>query len=504
MEHMYFDCYDEQKALVTELVGIRSVVGSEGCEQRMAEHIRDMIAGWEYFKDHPGDLFLVPTDGDTMKRSSVVAVVEPECGSGSADAVLLMGHLDTVETSDYGSIEPLATRPEELKEALRGICGEEVDADIESGKFMFGRGALDMKAGVACYLYILRHFSRNRDSLRGSLIALFECDEEGDSHGMLTSVEFIKDLARDRGLNIIAALCADYSSTEPAVYLGTIGKYLPCAMAFGRSSHVGQVFSSVDPNLVISEIISAVDYNTDLCEESFGEMTQPPVSLKQSDLKQTYSVQTADSAYAYFNWFSLRKTEEEILETLKSIAEKAADNAVRKISEARASHRERLERLGTGVPKGMKDRIPMPRVMTLAEYADTVGEKLGAPDPCTDIRRFWVSEAMRLRSFDRDMSPAVIVFNAGVSYPPVTVDPDSGLGRAASGLGIPVRTYYPFISDASFVSLLGEVPLVNLGTYGKDAHMFTERVDMDYSFRKLPNLTWDLLLKILGKDMLYN
>lgn len=100
---------------------------------------------------------------------------------------------------------------------------------------------------------------------------------------------------------------------------------------------------------------------------------------------------------------------------------------------------------------------------------------------------------------DRDMTPVVLVFMAGVSYPPVTVDPDSELGAVSSRLGIPVRTYYPFISDASFISLLGDVPLVNLGTYGKDAHMFTERVDMEYSFKKLPNLTWELLLSLLGQ-----
>ena len=139
-----------------------------------------------------------------------------------------------------------------------------------------------------------------------------------------------------------------------------------------------------------------------------------------------------------------------------------------------------------------------PRVMTLSEYAQTVGSDIREAAPGTDIREFWLSEAARLRGMDRNMVPTVLVFMAGISYPPVTVDPASELGTAASRLGIPVRTYYPFISDASFVSLLGDVPLVNLGTYGKDAHMFTERVDMEYSFEKLPNLTWELLLSLLG------
>ena len=499
MEKRYFDCFEEQKALVKELVGVNSIVGSEGREQAMAEHLYGIISGWDYFRKRPQDLFLVPTENDTVSRSSVVAVVQAERTDAepdsTAEAVLLMGHLDTVETADYGVLEPLACRPDELRTALREICTEEIAVDIESGRFMFGRGALDMKSGVACYLYILRHFSENRSELKGDLIALFECDEEGDSHGMLTSVRFIRDLAEERNTKIKAALCADYSSSEPAAYLGTIGKYLPCVMAFGRSSHAGQVFSSVDPNLIISETVTAIDYNTGFCEEDLGEITQPPVSLKQSDMKQTYSVQTADSAYVYFNWFSLRKSGDEILGICREEAKKAAERAVRKIQKSRNEHISRLKPDGTEAPD---EAIPVPRVMTIKEYADELGEDLREPDPFSDIRQFWVSEAVRLRSADSDMTPVVLVFMAGISYPPVAVDPESELGKAVSCLGIPVRTYYPFISDASFVSRLGDVPVVNLGTFGRDAHMFTERADEEYCFDRLPNLTWDLLLRILG------
>ena len=486
----FFDCFAEQKALTEELVSIRSVVGSDGCEQTIAEHIREKMGNWRYFREHPENLFLIQTENDTIKRSSVVAVVEPASAgrqSGAGEAVMLMGHIDTVETSDYGVLEPHALMPDELAKALREICDETVAADIDSGRYMFGRGALDMKAGVASCMYLMKHFSENRESLNGALIALFECDEEGDSHGALTSMRFIRELTEKRNIRIKAAVCADYSSNEAAVYLGTIGKYLPCAMAFGRSSHVGQVFSSMDPNLITSEIVSGIDYNIDLCEENLGEKTQPPVCLKQSDTKSTYSVQTADSAYVYFNWFSLKKTEEEILAVFKDEVGKAVKKAACRQAHAKEEY------FGSAAAEDLR-----PRVLTLSEYAKSVGAQIREPDPYRDIRDFWLSEAARLRGMDRDMSPAVVVFMAGVSYPPVTVDPSSEIGIAAAQLGVPVRTYYPFISDASFISLLGDVPLVNLGTYGKDAHMFTERVDMQYSFEKLPNLTWELITKLIG------
>ena len=500
-----FDCFEEQKALVTELVNIRSVVGSEGCEQAMADFLYGKLSEWDYFKARPEDLFMLPTENDSLKRSSVVALVRGSAaerlwGEGkTSPAVLLLGHLDTVETSDYGSLEPLATKPAELLEAFRSMnISPEFSANLESGRYMLGRGALDMKSGVASHMFILKYFSEHRDELNGSLIALFECDEEGDSHGMLTSVGFIKKLAEERGIAIKAAVCADYSSQEAAVYLGTIGKYLPCAMAFGAGSHVGQVFSSMDPNLIISELTRAIDYNTEFCEEALGELTPPPVSLKQCDTKASYSVQTAESAYAYFNWFALRKSGDEILSICKSEAEKAGQRAAAKLNAGKAVYAEKIKALGGDPSKdeSLKPAEP-PRVFTLKEYAEKLDVALRSPDPYTDIRSFMVSEAARVRMEDPDRSPVVLVFMAGISYPPITVERSSELGQAAEKLGIPVRTYYPFISDTSFVSLLGDVPALNLGTYGKDAHMFTERVDMDYSFRQLPNLSWKLLKALL-------
>ena len=73
----YFECFDELRDLTEELVSIRSVVGSEGCEQSIAEFIRDYMSEWDYFKKHPENLFLVPTENDSLKRSSVIAIVEP-------------------------------------------------------------------------------------------------------------------------------------------------------------------------------------------------------------------------------------------------------------------------------------------------------------------------------------------------------------------------------------------------------------------------------------------
>ncbi|NLX61658.1 MAG: peptidase M20, partial [Tissierellia bacterium] len=41
------------------------------------------------------------------------------------------------------------------------------------------------------------------------------------------------------------------------------------------------------------------------------------------------------------------------------------------------------------------------------------------------------------------------------------------------------------------------VPVVNIGTFGKDGHKMTERVHMKYTFENVPNITYNTIRKLL-------
>ena len=43
-----------------------------------------------------------------------------------------------------------------------------------------------------------------------------------------------------------------------------------------------------------------------------------------------------------------------------------------------------------------------------------------------------------------------------------------------------------------------DLPVINLGGYGFDAHKWTERVERDYSLRILPKLLASIVMEILG------
>lgn len=43
-----------------------------------------------------------------------------------------------------------------------------------------------------------------------------------------------------------------------------------------------------------------------------------------------------------------------------------------------------------------------------------------------------------------------------------------------------------------------DVPVVNIGTFGRDGHMLTERVDMRQTFQNVPNITYEAVKRLLS------
>ena len=42
-----------------------------------------------------------------------------------------------------------------------------------------------------------------------------------------------------------------------------------------------------------------------------------------------------------------------------------------------------------------------------------------------------------------------------------------------------------------------DLPVADIGSYGKDAHQFTERVETVYSFEVLPDILYKTMMKLL-------
>lgn len=163
---MKLDCFEEVKRLTSELVAIPSINKEAHGETAVARYVYDYYMGLPYFQAHPEQVLCFQTKDDFVERHSTMAYVKGTKGTSNR-TVILIGHIDTVGVDDFGTIREYAFRTEELPEKLKETfsLSPEVLADIESGEFMFGRGALDMKSGVAGHMYLLKYFSEHPEEL---------------------------------------------------------------------------------------------------------------------------------------------------------------------------------------------------------------------------------------------------------------------------------------------------------------------------------------------------
>lgn len=538
--------------LTVELVNVRSVNGTAG-EVAIAEKVESKLREFPYFKARPDRVWTKTVDGDPLKRKSVFALVKGE--TAARETILLHAHTDTVTIDDFGELKDYATQPYALMEKLKETdLLPEVRADLESGDWLFGRGSVDMKSGLAAHLWVLRYLSENRRAFSGNVLFMANPIEETTHGGIIDALAELERLQKEEGLQFVSAINTDFvgplysGDRTKYIYLGSVGKLLPAFYIRGKETHVGQAFEGLDPNLIAAELTRKIDLNTALADEAEGEVTQPPVTLKLKDLKPTYNVQTPISSFVYFNYYVHQISPAEILEQLRGIAHEAFQSVVKKLNDEYEKHCLRT--------KATYKKLPwQPRVMTYAELFERVfrsrGEEVntrlnavlkrhaGEMDP-REVGRLMVEELLAL---DDDHSPVIVIFFATPYVPRnfvkgVTDAEKQLLGHlnevihemeAETGEQFAVHKFFPSLTDSSYLALDDtdeeiaalksnfpgmdvlypvpidkirrlNIPALNFGGWGKDAHKMTERVYKPYTFHTLPRLIRNFCLKMLPAE----
>lgn len=532
-----------------------SVVGTPD-EVKAAELVYGLLSDIAYFREHPQQLRYIEADNDKLHRKSVMAVVRGEKDPGNSRTVVCIGHMDTVGTSDFGTLREYANRPYELTEKFREIrcrLSEECARDLDSGDYLFGRGLFDMKAGTAVLLALLEYIAADIGSLSGNVIFIAVCDEEGGSAGMLSAVPELRKLRDEQGLDLRALLDTDYVTGEYAgdenkyIYIGTVGKLMPAFYIVGKETHVGESFKGLDPNQIAAAITQEVNLNPDYCDEAEGEVTLPPVTLRQQDLKPEYSVQTAKTSLVYFNYATHCSTPDQVMEKMKRAAEIGMEQTITTLQ----SRYDRFQKLA-GRPA---QRLPWKtRVLSFAELYRLVKAERGAAfdaevralseklsvDDAADIREKTLRIIEYVHGCWSDRDPVVIVSFFPPYYPHVYVEgtreAERELLEAAQKTVGSVRCkdrlvwkkFFPYISDLSYgaapdnpevIAALQDnmpgfgviydlpiadmqalnLPVLDIGVYGKDAHKFTERLEKPYSFHVVPELVLKTIRNLLEK-----
>ncbi|WP_312114227.1 M20/M25/M40 family metallo-hydrolase [Brevibacillus reuszeri] len=538
--------------LTDDLVEIESVVNTKG-EIVVATHLYEHLKSFPYFQQNPDQLIISRTVNDEIERYNVLAFVKGT-KQPSSKTVILMGHTDTVGIEDYNHLKDKACYPASLMEALKEEpLPELVKQQLESGDWHFGRGVLDMKSGVASHVFLLQYYSEHPEELAGNLLLLAECDEEDSSHGVLSSLKDLKKWREEHGFEYIALINSDFvaprydGDPNRYIYKGTVGKLLPSFYITGYETHAGSAFEGLDPNFIAAELTRQISYNPDLCDEAYGETPVPPVSLKQTDFKPTYTIQTALSAYVYYNFFIHTWSPKQVLGMLKEQAEIAFENALTLL---RDCHRRFCEKSGQAwTPLPWKTRVLIYEDMKkelVAEHGDAFLSHMRQfkeqllQDKSLDVRMFSARVVEEEVKWMKDRSPAIILFYSSLYSPRIElVGKDerernliTALEEAVEAVQphyphpIVTRNFFPYVCDMSCVALSDDeegilaieennpswgskhyvdyrdirdinVPCINIGPYGYDAHNRFERMEIAYSTEVVPSVTDEIIKRLL-------
>jgi len=536
--------FKQTKELTISLVSKLSVTGTKG-ESEFGSYLNELILRTIPTMD-PNAITVERTLDDSVERHVVFALAR---GSGRK-TVILSGHFDVVSVDNYQDLAGLSACPDQLAGAIveqlrakaRGERDELVLSDLESGSYLPGRGALDMKSGLAAGLAVLQRFS-SEEASEGNVLFIAVCDEENSSHGIRTVMRLLPEYMKRHDLDPIAAINLDAADDQKdgsegqAVFLGSVGKCLPLVYVIGRDTHAGAAFEGINAAYLTAEIVKRLEWSSDLVEESWGERSPAPVCLKQSDLKNRYDITTPGVAWCYFNYLTHSRKPTEILDAVRRIVSQAMDEALKEL-------RDRARSLGVD-PTGLNEP---PRVLLAEEVMKEIDE-IGLTERIREVHREHQGKfagdlpQLTLKVIEAAASiiglrgPVAIVALGSLHYPSSQVDrgnpwhsrfletvqEEAKSVAEKSGRAIKLRPFFPGVSDMSFLSPhvsseeVGRInantpalpaqlvfpcepltfPVINIGPWGRDLHQWTERVYEPYSFEVVPELVWRVTKRTL-------
>ncbi|QAS54274.1 M20/M25/M40 family metallo-hydrolase [Halobacillus litoralis] len=520
---------DQLTDLLCSLVEYPSITNSNE-EIAIIEYLYYILEDRDYYKKRPEQLNLHPLDDGRQLLTALVKKDEAK------ETLVLLAHVDVVGVDDYGSYQNLAFYPRELTQELQKNLQDlpkEAARDLQTGNWLFGRGTMDMKAGLTVHLSLLEKAMAGE--FDGNLLLVAVPDEEVNSEGMLAALPALAEIKEKQNLTFKGALNGEpMFSKYPGdsayyLYTGSIGKTLPGFLCYGKETHAGEPFGGLNANLMVSYLAQEMELNEAFIEKVGGERTPPPLSLMLRDLKHEYSVQTPQAAVAMYNVLYMKQTIQELNEKLLLAAQRAKAKIINHYHHQASFYLE-----GTQTSAFHPDITILSYEQLYKEAVDRYGKKeverrqnrlVNLRDQ--GDRDFSTTLVQSLASLCKDISPMIVLFYSPPFYPSVSSHNDPFIKHGAKVAmdyakenfdeELEVVEYFTGLSDLSFIgpsstaSSLSDLtkqmpihgngfewpaevmesitmPIINIGPLGRDPHQWTERLELSYSFEKLPQI----------------
>lgn len=515
-----------------------SVTGSSD-EAAFGPWLAEYLAGLGCFGPSPEIWTFPVAPGDS--RLCVALLLRR---SGTA-TVLLTGHYDTVTTTDYAELRPLATQPgalatalaQRIKDAAPGTAEARARDDLASGRFLPGRGLLDMKAGLAAGLAAIAAFAAD-PSATGNLLFLAVPDEENASAGAKRAAAELGALAKSRGLSIKAAINLDSTADDGdgtdgrVIALGSVGKVLPTAFVVGTPVHSGFPLRGVNAAVLAAAIAQRLEWAPELTDATATGPGTPVSLLSLRDGKAGYDVTTPGTAFATWSVLNYRRTPLAVLDAVEVLIGAAVADCLSSLRDRAAV---------SGQPAHDLPAVPVIRFSQLLAEARAADPGLDADLDLqagglrqAGLSQPEISHALTAAVWQAACrsGPAVVLGLGSMPYLAVELS-DTGLRRNLEDFAadasrrhqttIHTVDFFAGISDMSFfgegdatqlatlraetpgwdscIGLteqnLAGVPTINVGPWGRDYHTALERIETGYGFGILPQVLIDLCYRLL-------
>lgn len=220
--------------ILTDLIKI-DTTNPPGNEKRITDYIIDRYKGYED---------IVRIENGENRESLIINI------AGETDEkIAFVGHIDTVSVSDPS----LWKYPP-------------FDAYIE-GDTMYGRGASDMKSGVACMISLGDYFINNNIKPNKNIMLVFTSDEEVGGKGVLSIFE--KGYLDDVDFIVMP------ENTSSDIVLKEKGALWISLELFGRSAHGSNPDLGINSIEIVYEIVERLKFHIEnyFTDDLLGDST---------------------------------------------------------------------------------------------------------------------------------------------------------------------------------------------------------------------------------------